>query len=57
MLYVQCSLFTLPYLLLHLHTWRQMVRIYQGRELNHILGLTSRNMLIFGVLLTIALAI
>ncbi|MBO4730847.1 MAG: prenyltransferase, partial [Bacteroidaceae bacterium] len=48
--------FTLPYLLLHIMTWRQMVRIRQGRELNHILGLTSRNMLIFGVLLTIALA-
>ncbi|MBP5628931.1 MAG: 1,4-dihydroxy-2-naphthoate octaprenyltransferase [Bacteroidaceae bacterium] len=49
--------FTLPYLLLHIITWRQMVRIRQGRELNHILGLTSRNMLIFGVLLTVALAI
>ena len=49
--------FTLPYLLLHIMTWRQMVRIRQGRELNHILGLTSRNMLVFGILLTIALAI
>lgn len=51
------SLFSITYLSLHLHTWRQMVRIRQGRELNHILGLTSRNMLIFGVLLTAALAI
>ena len=52
----QFSIFTLPYLILHFLTWRQMVRIRQGRELNHILGLTSRNMLVFGVLLTIALA-
>ena len=52
----RCLIFTTPYLLLHLHTWRQMVRIRQGRELNHILGLTSRNMLIFGILLTLALA-
>ena len=52
----RCLIFTIPYLLLHLHTWRQMVRIRQGRELNHILGLTSRNMLIFGILLTLALA-
>ena len=46
-----------PYLILHIHTWRQMVRIRQGRALNHILGLTSRNMLIFGLLLSAALAL
>ncbi|MDO4950516.1 MAG: hypothetical protein Q4E49_00455, partial [Bacteroidales bacterium] len=45
-----------PYLILHIRTWRQMVRIRQGRALNHILGLTSRNMLIFGLLLSAALA-
>ena len=46
-----------PYLILHIRTWRQMVRIRQGRALNHILGLTSRNMLIFGLLLSAALAL
>ena len=51
------SILTTPYLLLHISTWHQMVRIRQGRALNHILGLTSRNMLIFGLLLSAALAL
>ena len=49
------ALFTIPYIILHWLTWRQMVRIYEGKALNHILGLTSRNMLIFGLLLSIGL--
>ena len=48
-------LFTLPYILLHIATWRQMVSINNGRELNLILGLTSRNMLVFGLLLAASL--
>ena len=51
------SILTTPYLLLHISTWHQMVRIRHGRKLNHILGLTSRNMLIFGLLLSAALAL
>lgn len=39
----------LPPLLL---TWRKMVRIGQGEELNVCLGETARNMLLFGLLLT-----
>jgi 1,4-dihydroxy-2-naphthoate octaprenyltransferase len=34
-----------------------MVQIGQGRELNAILGETSRNMLLFGLLLAIGLCL
>ena len=43
------------YLCLHILTWRKMVRIRSGKKLNGILGETSRNMLLFGVLLTAAM--
>lgn len=48
---------TLPllYLPLHIRTWRRMVRIGRGRELNAILGETSRNILLFGLLLSAGL--
>lgn len=45
------------YLIPHFLTWRRMVRIHQGRELNVILALTSRNMLIFALLTTVALVV
>ena len=47
----------LPWLYVPLHamTWRKMVRIGQGRELNAVLGETSRNMLLFGLLLALGL--
>jgi len=44
------------YLCLHVLTWRRMVRIGSGKELNTILGETSRNMLLLGVLLAAAIA-
>lgn len=45
--------FVLPtlFLPLHLSVWRQMAAINHGRALNRVLGLTSRNMLLFGLLL------
>ncbi len=43
------------YLIPHFRTWRSMVRIRQGRELNRLLGATSRNMLLLGLLLTVSL--
>ena len=49
------SLCPLLYLLPHYATWKQMKQIYKGKELNKILGKTSRNMLLFGVLLSIGL--
>ena len=45
-----------PYLLLHITTWRKMVRIRQGRKLNTILGETSRNILLMGLLWSLAVA-
>lgn len=45
------------YLLPHYLTWRKMVEIHEGRALNRILGFTSRNMLLMGVLITLALLI
>ena len=49
--------FLLPllYLPFHVKTFLDIRRIDQGRELNHCLGSTSRNILIFGLLLTISI--
>lgn len=41
------------YVYLHIRTWQQMVIIHKGRGLNSILGDTSRNMFIFGLLLSL----
>ncbi len=43
------------YLPLHIATWKQIVAIGHGRELNKSLGKTSRNMIIFGLLLSAGL--
>lgn len=43
------------YLVPHFMTWRTMTTIRYGRELNRVLGLTSRNMLIFAMLTVLAL--
>lgn len=45
----------LIYLLLHISTWNKMVKIHSGKKLNSILGETSRNMLIMGILLSLAI--
>ena len=49
------TLCMLPYLLFHFLTWRKMCRIGRGRELNLILGDTSRNMLLFALLTLLGL--
>ena len=49
------TLCMLPYLLFHFLTWRKMCRIGGGRELNIILGDTSRNMLLFALLTLLGL--
>ncbi len=46
------ALLPLPYLALHIATWRRMVRIDHGEALNVCLGETARNIWIFGILLT-----
>lgn len=51
------ALIVLPYLAFHITTWRTMVRIHSGRALNRVLGLTSRNMIIFALLVVIGLLV
>jgi 1,4-dihydroxy-2-naphthoate octaprenyltransferase len=43
-------LLPLLYLLPHAAAWRALVRIGCGKELNPVLGRTSMDMLIFGIL-------
>lgn len=45
------------YLIPHIITWRRMVKIHSGKKLNSILGETSRNMLLMGILLALGLII
>lgn len=45
------ALYPILYLIPHIKTWREMIRIRQGRELNKILAQSSRNTIIFGLLL------
>lgn len=49
------AILPLFYLLPHYLTWRKMTEINHGRELNRILGFTSRNMLTFALLTTLSL--
>ena len=49
------SLLPLAFLVPHFTTWRQMVRTYQGKELNIVLGKTARNIVVFGLLLSLGL--
>ena len=43
------------YLIFHFSTWKEMVHIRKGKTLNIILGKTARNILLFGILLTLGL--
>lgn len=49
------ALLPLFYIIPHIFTWRKMVRIHSGKKLNSILGETSRNMLLFGILLSVGM--
>ena len=53
--YLMASLLPILFLILHFTTWREMVRIYQGKALNIVLGKTARNIVVFGLLLSIGL--
>lgn len=50
---IYAVIFSVPTLILHLHTWHVMRKIGSGRELNRVLGMTARNIFIFGILTTI----
>ena len=52
---LMASLLPLLFLILHFTTWREMVRIFQGKELNIVLGKTARNIVVFGILLSLGL--
>lgn len=56
-LYGHVLAFVLPffYLLLHLQTWQKMKHIKQGKQLNECLGETARNILVYGLCVTIGL--
>lgn len=47
--------FSLVYLIPHVLTWRKMVSINQGKQLNEVLGATARNIFILGILISIGL--
>ena len=49
------ALLPLLYLAGHTATWRKLVRIDHGDELNVCLGETARNIMTFGALLTIGI--
>ena len=53
--YLMASLLPILFLLLHFTTWREMVRIYQGKALNFVLSKTARNIVVFGLLLSLGL--
>ena len=57
--YGRCWAAVLPllYLPFHVTAWKQMVKIDRGKALNRILGQTSRNMLLFGILLSVGLVL
>ena len=52
-----CCTFTIPMIVscviilaLHFMSWRKMMKIGEGKELNSVLGLTARNILLYGIL-------
>lgn len=51
------ALLPLFFLVPHLSTWRHMVKINKGKELNIVLGETARNITLFGILLSIGLLV
>ncbi len=50
---IWATILPILYLPLHISTWKEMCRINKGKALNKILGLTARNLVIFGILLSI----
>ena len=51
------SLLPLLFLILHITTWREMAQIFKGKELNIVLGKTARNIVVFGLLLSLGLVL
>lgn len=55
--YTYAALLPQLYLIPHFLTWKRMTKIHSGKKLNSILGETSRNMLLMGILLSIGFLI
>ena len=53
--HLTATLLPLLFLIPHFFTWREMVRIFKGKELNIVLGKTARNIVLFGLLLSLGL--
>ena len=53
--YLGATLLPLLFLIPLFFTWREMVRIFKGKELNIVLGKTARNIVLFGLLLSLGL--
>lgn len=53
--HIYAALLPQLYLIPHLLTWKRMLKIYRGKKLNSILGETSRNILLMGILLSIGM--
>ena len=53
--YLGATLLPLLFLIPHFFTWCEMVRIFKGKELNIVLGKTARNIVLFGLLLSLGL--
>ena len=51
------ALLPLVYLALHVGTWLQMKRLWQGRALNACLASTARNIFVYGLTVTVGLLI
>ena len=54
---IYAAILPLLFLPVHIHTWRKMIRIYEGKELIVILQESARNAFIFSLLLSIGLVI
>lgn len=53
--HIYAALLPQLYLIPHFFTWKRMVKIHSGKKLNSILGETSRNMLLLGILLSLGM--
>ncbi len=43
------AMFVLPYLILHIKTWKKLCEIREGKALNVLIGQSSRNMLVYAL--------
>lgn len=50
---IEATVVSVVYLAFHIKAWNKMLSIYKGKQLNSVLGRTSLNIFIFGILLTL----